>query len=75
MFVKLPFEVKTKNKDGSPVTFSAGSVVNVGKWPEIAKMLEKYKKRQANASPQDKMVRTSNINKKDVDGERSGYNE
>jgi len=75
MFVKLPFEVTHTYENGTSVTFPVGATINIGKYPKIAKMLEKYNKRHVNASPQDKMVRTSGLTKKDVDGERSGYNE
>lgn len=73
-FVELPFEVKHTFEDGTSVTFPVGAVINIGKYPNIAKLLEKHKKRIA-GSPEDKMVRTSGLKKKDTDSERSGYDE
>ena len=73
MFVKLPFEVTHTFENGTSVTFPVGATVNIGKYPKIAKLLEKYNTKHIAGSPEDKMVRTSGLKKKDVDG--PGYGE
>ena len=75
MFVKLPFEVTHTYPNGTSVTFPVGATINIGKYPEIAKRLEKYNKKQVMGSPQDKMVRASGLKKKDANGNGSGHGE
>ena len=76
MFVQLPFEVEHTYENGTSVTFPIGATINIGKYPKIARMLERYnKKKHIEGSPRDKMVRTSGLIKKDIDGERSGHGE
>jgi len=75
MFVILPFEVTHTFENGTSVTFPVGATINIGKYPEIAKRLEKYKKKQVEGSPQDKMVRASGLKKKDANGNGSGLGE
>ena len=66
MFVTLPFEVKHTFENGTSVVYPIGAVINIGKFPEIAKKLKKYQAAQ-NRSPEDKMIRTD-YQKKDIDG-------
>ena len=75
MFVILPFEVMHTFENGTSVTFPAGATINIGKYPEIAKRLEKYNKKQVMGSPQDKMVRASGLKKKGTNGNGSGLGE
>jgi len=75
MFMKLPFEATHTYENGTSVTFPVGATINIGKYPKIARMLERYNKKHIKSSPQDKMVRTEGLTKKDVNGERSGHNE
>ena len=75
MFVVLPFEASHTYENGTSVTFPAGATVNIGKYPGIARMLERYKKKQVMGSPQDKMVRSSGLKKKDVNGNGSRLGE
>jgi len=71
MFVVLPFEASHTYENGTSVTFPAGATINIGKYPGIARMLERYKKKQVMGSPQDKMVRASGLKKKGVNGNGS----
>ena len=75
MFVILPFEVMHTFENGTSVTFPVGATINIGKYPEIAKRLEKYNKKQVEGSPQDKMIRASGLKKKDSNGNGSGLGE
>jgi len=75
MFVKLPFEVTHTYENGTSVTFPVGATINIGKYPEIAKRLEKYNKKYVEGSPQDKMMRTSGLKKKGTNGNGSRLGE
>ena len=66
MLVTLPFEVTHTFANGTSVVYPIGSVINIDKFPEIAKKLKKYQAAQ-NRSPADKMIRTD-FQKKDIDG-------
>jgi len=70
MFVQLPFEVEHTYENGTSVTFPVGATINVGKYPKIARMLERYNKKRKPGpiGEQDKMVRASEVQKKAADG-------